>query len=594
MSHLNIAQPLTLACGLTLPNRLVKAAIAEGNVQIDADHLGGPGDFAINTRLPEARVLAAFRAWASVCQRYDTKAIVQLCHPGRQIAFSKGTIAPSTVPMDLGDALVPRLLNALVFGIPREMTTQQVHDTVRRFAEGARVIAAAGFAGVELHAANGYLLTQFLSGKSNLGADAYGGSPAARARSHHCRNYSGDPRHGARRVLCGDQGERRELRGSDVQHGIGQAEKASTLAREAFCIDFAEAVRAELPGTPLLLTGGFRSRGRVQPALKEGVCDLVGLARPSVLDPMLPRTVLLNQDASDKDAVMYAKRIPGSTLTERLGVKLLGVGLERDWYTERLHWIGAIKTTIMVTGTAFPLGTAIVRSMLRRPDLVKNTYGLYATAHGAEKLANVRKTAEGINRRVAIGSLPPIQALVLHEKDDVMPFLLSLLLLQSIDQDRGRIVVVGNRTRRMDALGSFTDKTAATKLSDTMLWCELSARLAVDPALSNISVAVVDQAWQPAHWFEQTLLAQILVWLVATVAILLWPDAPTRMTRRSAEEVVRVLADDRNGVWVSGWVVSKSDVDVKATERSVVQLPGEGQGYPGRHDFNTMAQNKKE
>ncbi|GIC93747.1 uncharacterized protein Aud_010235 [Aspergillus udagawae] len=359
-----------------------------------------------------------------------------------------------------------------------------------------------------------------------------------------------------------------------LEHGIGQAEKANTLAREAF-----------FPGTPLLLTGGFRSRGRVQPALKEGVCDLVGLARPSVLDPMLPRTVLLNQDASDKDVVMYAKRIPGSTLTERLGVKLLGVGLERDWYTERLHWIGAIKTTIMVTGTAFPLGTAIVRSMLRRPDLVKNTYGLYATAHGAEsrlreflesnkhthkiltlaytELADVRKTAEGINRRVAIGSLPPIQALVLHEKDDVMPFLLSLLLLQSIDQDRGRIVVIGNRTRRMDALGSFTDKPAATKLSDTMLWCELSARLAVDPALSNISVAVVDQAWQPAHWFEQTLLAQILVWLVATVAILLRPDVPTSMTRRSAEDVARVLADDRNGVWVSGWVVSESDVDVK-------------------------------
>jgi hypothetical protein len=146
----------------------------------------------------------------------------------------------------------------------------------------------------------------------------------------------------------------------------------------------------------------------------------------------------------------------------------------------------------MVTGTTFSLGTAIVRSVLRRPDLVKNTYGLYATAHGAESrlrellgsnkhtheiltlaytdLADVRKTAEGINRRVAIGSLPPIQALVLHEKDDVMPFLLSLLLLQSMDQDRGRIVVVGNRTRGMDALGSFTDKSTATKLSDTMLW----------------------------------------------------------------------------------------------------------------------------
>jgi 2,4-dienoyl-CoA reductase-like NADH-dependent reductase (Old Yellow Enzyme family) len=111
--------------------------------------------------------------------------------------------------------------------------------------------------------------------------------------------------------------------------GLGEQKKASTLAREAFFIDFAEAVRAELPGTPLLLTGGFRSRWRMQAALKDGICDLVGLARPSVLDPMLPRTVLLNQEVSDKDAVTYVKRIPGSTLAERLGVKLLGVGPER-------------------------------------------------------------------------------------------------------------------------------------------------------------------------------------------------------------------------------------------------------------------------
>ncbi|KAL2832991.1 hypothetical protein BDW59DRAFT_157134 [Aspergillus cavernicola] len=58
--------------------------------------------------------------------------------------------------MDLGDAPVPRLFNALVLDSPSKMTTQQIQDIVRRFAEAAQ------------------LLTQILSSKSNLPDDAYG------------------------------------------------------------------------------------------------------------------------------------------------------------------------------------------------------------------------------------------------------------------------------------------------------------------------------------------------------------------------------------------------------------------------------------
>lgn len=105
-----------------------------------------------------------------------------LCHPGRQIAFKKDKIAPSAIPMDFGDALIPRLLNALVFGTPRAMTADEIAATIRRFAEAARLVAAAGFAGVELHAAHGYLLAQFLSARSNARTDAYGGGAVARAR----------------------------------------------------------------------------------------------------------------------------------------------------------------------------------------------------------------------------------------------------------------------------------------------------------------------------------------------------------------------------------------------------------------------------
>lgn len=73
-------------------------------------------------------------------------------------------------------------MSTLIFGTPREMTEQEIKETVGQFASTARLAAEAGFAGVELHAAHGYLLAQFLSAKTNQRSDEYGGSPAARAK----------------------------------------------------------------------------------------------------------------------------------------------------------------------------------------------------------------------------------------------------------------------------------------------------------------------------------------------------------------------------------------------------------------------------
>jgi 2,4-dienoyl-CoA reductase-like NADH-dependent reductase (Old Yellow Enzyme family) len=216
---LEIARPLTLPCGLTLPNRLAKAAMAEGwgdknrlphkglvetygswadgewglvmtgNVQVDAAYLGTHDDNAINGDIPRQQQLDSWKEWAKVSGRNKTPVIVQLNHPGRQSLPGAGshgyfgkTIAPSVVPVRLGDGLVARFMSALVFGSPREMNTADIHDVVSRFAEGARLSYEAGFAGVEIHGAHGYLLAQFLSSKTNKRTDEYGGSPKKRAR----------------------------------------------------------------------------------------------------------------------------------------------------------------------------------------------------------------------------------------------------------------------------------------------------------------------------------------------------------------------------------------------------------------------------
>lgn len=217
--NLQIAKPITLpVSGLTLPNRLAKAAMAEalcpdgtptpkfirayeawaeggwglvmtGNVQVDERWLGQPGD---NVMLEdEAKMLEAWKPWAKACKNAagGSPTIVQINHPGRQSPAGAGkrgfmakTLAPSPVPLKLGDGILAKLASAFVFGTPKEMTVAEIEDVVRRFAATARISAEAGFDGIEIHAAHGYLLTQFLSPQTNLRTDAYGGSAVKRAK----------------------------------------------------------------------------------------------------------------------------------------------------------------------------------------------------------------------------------------------------------------------------------------------------------------------------------------------------------------------------------------------------------------------------
>lgn len=347
-----------------------KASAIQGNVQVDAAHLGDPGNIAVDASLPESTSLAAFQAWAATCSSHGTRAVVQLCHPGRQEAFKKDKMAPSAIPMDFGTALVPRLLNRIVFGTPRAMTVDEIQTVVSQFAHAARLMSAAGFSGVQLHAAHGYLLAQFLSARSNARTDSYGGSAAARARivveiihavrrvvpRHFCvglKLNSVDVGHAADlgdrleqvRAIAAAGIDFLEVSGGTFEDplfstGPGRApgrlpqeeeekkKKESTVIREAFFLEFARAVRETAADIPLVVTGGFRTRKGMESALADGSCDLIGLARPAVMDPLLPRTVLLNSDIPTGEARISVKTIPPSPIVKMLGVKLIGVGAE--------------------------------------------------------------------------------------------------------------------------------------------------------------------------------------------------------------------------------------------------------------------------
>lgn len=114
---------------------------------------------------------------------------MQINHAGRQSPIGAGnrpfrakTLSPSPIPLNLGDGIVAHMASSFLFGTPREMTDHDIHKVIQQFVHTSQLAQKAGFNGIEIHAAHGYLLSQFLSAKSNHRTDAYGGSPGARAK----------------------------------------------------------------------------------------------------------------------------------------------------------------------------------------------------------------------------------------------------------------------------------------------------------------------------------------------------------------------------------------------------------------------------
>ncbi|KAL6880750.1 FMN-linked oxidoreductase [Trichoderma novae-zelandiae] len=403
IAQLKLQEPITLPCGLTLPNRLVKAAMAEnwadedylpserifklyetwaeggwgavltGNVEVDVRYLGSPHDMSLNESIDRERILAAWKKWAQASSKDGTPAIMQINHPGRQSPAKTGTrgffeksIAPSPTPLHLGDGILAKLASAFVFGTPREMTVEDIQRVVSQFAETAKLAAEAGFAGVELHAAHGYLLSQFLNPSSNQRQDEYGGSAKKRAKivvdiikavrdavpKHFCvgiKVNSADFRDKSQLAACIEQLEDITAAGVDfleISGGtyedpqmmqVSSSASASTLLREAFFLDFAKSIRDRFRHVPLMVTGGFRTRRGMENALQEDACDIIGVARPAALNPSLPKSLIFNQEVKDEDARAFTRKAPDLLLPKLLGIKVVAGGAESAWYMKQIQ-----------------------------------------------------------------------------------------------------------------------------------------------------------------------------------------------------------------------------------------------------------------
>ncbi len=342
MTQTTIQTPLTLPCGITLKNRLAKAAMTEGladsdgvptsglarlykgwadggcgllitgNVIIEPNHLERPGNVILAGEL-SADAADAFQAWTAAGTANGTQLWAQLSHGGRQTQklVNPNPKAPSAVKLGLPGGQ---------FGEPQALTEAEIEAVIDAFANAAKQAQELGFTGVQVHAAHGYLLSSFLNPLANQRTDRFGGSLENRAwplleAVRRCRAATG-PKFGISVKLnssdfqkgglstsdsvqvaswlealgvdllevSGGNYEAPEMMGMEgIDPNAPRPEKAaSTLAREAYFMSFARELRAKIK-MPIMLTGGLRTLAGMQGALDEGV-DVIGLARPLIVD----------------------------------------------------------------------------------------------------------------------------------------------------------------------------------------------------------------------------------------------------------------------------------------------------------------------
>ncbi|MDZ8183743.1 MAG: NADH:flavin oxidoreductase/NADH oxidase family protein [Nostoc sp. ChiSLP02] len=374
-------QPLKLACGAQLPNRIAKAAMNEqlgdinnaptpeiirlykrwalggagllitGNVMIDRMALVLPNDIVIE----DEQHLSLLEQWATASKTKAGHVWMQINHPGRQSPsyLSSQPVAPSSVPLQLP---------AQDFADPRALTSAEIEQLIERHIYTATVAKKVGFTGIQIHAAHGYLINQFLSPLSNLRTDCWGGTPEKRM------HFLLEVYQGIRNCLGKDFPISVKLNSADFQRGgfteeesmnvvqaleqvgvdlieisggtyeklamMGQVQipqKETTRQREAYFLEYVRRVRS-IVSIPIMLTGGFRSVNAMVQAISEGSVDVIGLARPLAVVPDFPIQLLTGRTEKIN---LQPQLTPNTHMDEGM--------LEIIWYTQQIHQLAGIR-----------------------------------------------------------------------------------------------------------------------------------------------------------------------------------------------------------------------------------------------------------
>ena len=366
--HEALFKPLKLPCGAILKNRIGKSAMSDslgdgtghptneqnrlyqrwatggvavsiiGEVQATSNYAEKPGNLVLNA----ASDLAKFRKLAEHGGENDMQLWLQLGHAG---ALS---YVPTSKPKGPSDLDLPGLHCVA-------LSLDEIHQLPSEFANTAKLAQQAGFGGVQIHAAHGFLLSQFLSPLFNKRSDEYGGTIANRMRllietiaqtraavgPHFpiaVKLNSSDQLEGgfeeedALKVVAALDTSSVDL--IDISGGTyfpGAKSASDGAGRGPYFIEFAKRAR-KMTTRPLMLTGGFKTRMQAEDAIESGAVDVVGLARALTLVPSLPNLWMSEQ--------MPEPQFPRFSDAPEGGITA--------WYTMRLTEIGFDEETSKV------------------------------------------------------------------------------------------------------------------------------------------------------------------------------------------------------------------------------------------------------
>jgi 2,4-dienoyl-CoA reductase-like NADH-dependent reductase (Old Yellow Enzyme family) len=321
-----------------------------GNMMVDGAHMNEP---LVVDALLDAN-MDLLRKWAATGKRTNTHIWPQLNHPGKQSPkmVNDAPVAPSVVPIP-NDMFVP----------PRELSDAEIEGIIDRFVEAAVRLEDAGFTGVQLHGAHGYLIGQFLSPHHNRRTDRWGGSFENRFRFveeiyRRIRAKTGSEFNIGIKINSSDfqkggfteedsinVAKALDALGIDLieisggswenpvnRKGKQEEKKESTKKREAYFLEYAEKVKSQI-GAPLVVTGGFRSSAGISDALASGAMDMAGVARPFAVEPKFGTQIIQNPNHMSPVAPIRSglKKIDAMAI------------MEISWYTMQIERIAQGK-----------------------------------------------------------------------------------------------------------------------------------------------------------------------------------------------------------------------------------------------------------
>ncbi len=369
-----LSQPFTLPCGVTIPNRIIKSAMSEnnadkggrpserlirlyelwgrsgagilisGNVMMDHKALGEPK----NVIIEDEKYHDELKAWADATQKNGCHLWMQINHPGRQAPkINKELVSASDVQLPIKG----------LFDKPRALEEHEIIDIIEGFGNTALAAKNAGWKGVQIHGAHGYLVSQFLSPRTNIRTDRWGGSLENRARFvvEIYRNIrkkvgadypigikinSADFQRGAFTedeslevidILSAEGMDMIEVSGGTYEKAamMGAKQKESTKQREAYFADYIIKAR-QRTNAPLLLTGGFRTLDVMAAAIENNELDFVGIARPFAVYPELAKEFFEGK----RTDVHLPKSTTGIRKIDQMGF------LDIAWYAHQMKIMG--------------------------------------------------------------------------------------------------------------------------------------------------------------------------------------------------------------------------------------------------------------